>query len=117
MATPPTAKLLDAKQIAEQLNVSVRLAHELMQEMNPVNVSSKTKNKLWRVMPSELEAWIIRRTRQPDYGKLELVPPPRKKRPRVDYAACGLTPEGLIPYRHTERKKTDKHTLVRETRP
>jgi hypothetical protein len=117
MATTPTGKLLDAKQIAERLNVSVRLAHELMQEMNPVNVSSKTKNKLWRVIPTELEAWIIRRTRQPDYGKLEIVPPPRRKRAPAFYTKCELTPEGLIPYRHSNPRggeKKDTCSVVRK---
>ncbi len=117
MATTPTGKLLDAKQIAEQLNVSVRLAHELMQEMNPVNVSSKTINKLWRVIPTELEAWIIRRTRQSDYGKLELIPPPRRKRTPAFYTKCGLTPEGLIPYRHSsprDGEKKDVRSMVRK---
>ena len=36
---------------------------------------------------------------------MEIVKPPKKRPKRIDYAACGLTPEGKIPYRRAERRK------------
>ena len=53
--------LLDAEQVAERLNVSPRLAHRLMLEMNPIDVGAGDKHKFWRVKPSELDAWVERR--------------------------------------------------------
>lgn len=95
--------LLDCKQIAERLNVSTRLAYELMREMRPLNVGHG-KRKTLRVQPEELERWIQAHTVQPEYGRLEIVKPPKKRPKRVDYAASELTPEGKLPYRLAERR-------------
>ena len=81
--------MLSNQQIAERLGISPRQAIRLMAEMHP----------------EELERWIQAHTVQPEYGRLEIVKPPKKKAKRIDYAACGLTPEGKIPYRRAERRK------------
>ena len=89
--------LLDAKQVAARLSISLRLAQELIPEMQPINVSSGSKRKLWRVRTSELEAWQQRRTQLPDYSRPQIVPqrrkPPHTRRP------AGWAPGQKIPYR------------------
>jgi len=95
--------MLTSQQIAERLGISKRQAQDLIREMRPVNVGHGTKLKTLRVLPEELERWIQAHTIQPEYGKLEIIKPPKRK--HVDYAACGLTPEGKIPYRRAERRK------------
>jgi hypothetical protein len=94
--------MLTNRQIAERLCISPRQAARLMAEMHPVNIGLGAKNKLLRVHPDELERWIQAHTVQPEYGRLEIVKPPKRK--HIDYTACGLTPEGKIPYRRAERR-------------
>lgn len=95
--------LLTAQQIAERLGVCHRQALRLMAEMRSINIGRGAKMKTLRVLPEELERWIQARTVQPEYGKLEIIKPPKRK--HIDYTACGLTPEGKIPYRRAERRK------------
>jgi len=95
--------MLNNQQIAVRLGVCPRQALRLMAEMRPINIGLGTKQKTLRVLPEELERWIQARTVQPEYGRLEIIKPPKRK--HIDYAACGLTPEGKIPYRRAERRK------------
>ena len=95
--------MLTAQQIAERLGICPRQAIRLMAEMHPINISTGSKSKTLRVYPAEFDRWLQGRTVQPEYGRLEIVKPPKRK--HIDYTACGLTPEGKIPYRRAERRK------------
>ena len=97
--------LLTAQQIAERLGVCHRQALRLMAEMRPINIGRGAKMKTLRVLPEEFERWIQARTVQPEYGKLEIVKPSKKKAKRIDYTESKLTPEGFLPYRRAERRK------------
>lgn len=98
--------MLTSQQIAERLGISKRQAQDLIREMRPVNVGHGTKLKSLRVLPEELERWIQAHTIQPEYGRLEIVKPPKRKAKHIDYTASELTPEGYLPYRRAERRNT-----------
>jgi hypothetical protein len=93
-------QLLTAKQIAERLNVSLRLAQRLMKEMKPVNVGAGVKQQFLRVKPAELEAWINRRVKEPEPAgpmpELKLIRPRRK--PKLN-PFCPPPINGRIPNR------------------
>ena len=101
------APLLDVKQIAERLSISIRLASSLMREMHPINVGSGKKHLLLRVRAADFEAWMQQRIQQPEYGSFDLVPQ-RSAHKRTYYADSGLTPEGKIPYRKPDYKRAGK---------
>jgi len=77
-------QLLTAKQIAERLNVSLRLAQRLMKEMKPVNVGAGVKQQFLRVKPAELEAWINRRVKEPEPAAVELQLIKPTRRPKLN---------------------------------
>lgn len=95
--------LLDAEQVAERLNVSSRLARQLMLEMNPVDVGAGGKYKFWRVKPSELDAFIARREMPAKEEPLTLKLLKPMRRPKV-YPGFIQPIDGKIPTREQLRE-------------
>lgn len=93
--------LLNCQQVADRLNISARLARDLMQDMHPVAVGRGNEHKSLRVHAGELERWIHARTQYP-----ERIKPERRKPKRTNRTDPELTPGGRMPYRHDGRKKT-----------
>jgi len=74
--------LLTVRQVAIRLGTSTAQVQRLIGEMRPVNIGCGKRNN-WRVRESALNEWIDLRTKQPEYGKIEIVRVARKtaKRP------------------------------------
>ena len=100
--------LLDAKQVAERLNISVRLAQRHMHDrvIETVDVSGGGKLLMLRVRPEALEAFIRQRTRETETGAPELrIIKPKKRKTVMAGAAWPESADGKIPDRKISVRK------------
>jgi hypothetical protein len=94
--------LLNAKQVAKRLNVSLRLAQRLMQEMRTIDVGAGGKNKFLRVREADFEAFIRQRTKEPESPAPELTVAQPKRRPKLTVYPPLI--DGRIPNRRELRE-------------
>jgi len=91
--------LMAIPEAAEYIGVSDKTIRRYISAgmLNPTNGGAGAKVARWMIQRKELDTFICRRTQAPQYGKLELVPKPKKRMAWRGESA--LTPDGHIPRR------------------